>query len=290
MTRRSLLAALPVLAAQTASALPLLNHFYATVDSSTYAAIEASSFLRDQFAPFEKRTTVRNDSTYSGLYFYGDQTYFEFFEENTGDRKPGDAGIALGLEDSQGSQRLLSLWQKLRPSRTTMVTRQLDNQPIDWFQMTSFEETRANSAVAGLRLFAMQYAPGFVKHWHPTSPNTIQQRDILAAYCAKLNVTSTHQRTLLRNVSRIEIASPEAGIRVRTAQLQAAGWTIKDSPASILATGPNAEFLFRFAPNIIGVTSIDFSLKRKSPPATMQIGATTFEILPNQRARWTLKT
>ena len=286
---RSFLAAASLLGAQPRPLTTLLNHFYATVDSQTYAAIESNPFLKNSFAPFEKRTTVRNDSTYSGLYFYGDQTYFEFFEENTGDRKPGDAGLALGLEQSDGSSRLRLDWQKLRPSITSMVTRQLEGQPIDWFQMTSFEETRAISVVPGLRLFAMQYAPDFVRRWNPTTPNTILQRDILTAYCAKLGLDTVRERTLLRDVKRIEIASPEAGIRIRTAQLEAAGWTLKPGKDSILAVGPNAEALFRFSPGIVGITSIEFSLKRSSPPAKHQIGATTLEILPGKRALWRIK-
>ncbi len=289
LKRRSFLAAASILSAQPRPVTTLLNHFYATVDSQTYAAIEANAFLKNSFAPFERRTTVRNDSTYSGLYFYGDQTYFEFFEENTGDRKPGDAGLALGLEQYGGSERLRIDWQKLRPSLTSMVTRQLDGKPIDWFQMTSFEETRAISVVPGLRLFAMQYAPDFVQRWNPTSPNTILQRDVLFAYCAKLGLSTVRERTLLRDVTRIEIASPEAGIRIRTGQLEAAGWTLKPSKDSILAVGPNAEALFRFAPTIIGVTSIEYSLKRASPPAKYQIGSTTLEILPGNRALWRIK-
>ncbi|MCX6613375.1 MAG: DUF5829 family protein [Acidobacteria bacterium] len=289
MKRRSFLATAAILGAQPRPARTLLNHFYATVDSQTYAAIEANAFLKERFAPFEKRTTVRNDSTYSGLYFYGDQTYFEFFEANTGDRKPGDAGVALGLEESDGSERLRVEWQKLRPSITNMVTRKLGEEVIDWFQMTSFEETRANSAVEGLRLFSMQYAKDFVRRWDPSSPNTIRQRDVLHAYCAKLKLIPMRERSLLQDVQRIEIASPEAGIRVRAGQLEAAGWKLTPARDSILATGTNAEILFRFAPTIVGVTSIEYSLKRSSPPAKHQIGSTTLEILPGKRALWRIK-
>lgn len=289
MKRRTFLAATAIVGAQPRPVATLLNHFYATVDSQTYSAIEAHSFLRERFAPFEKRTTVRNDSTYSGLYFYGDQTYFEFFEANTGDRKPGDAGLALGLEETDGSERLRMVWQRLRPSITSMVTRNLNNEPIDWFQMTSFEETRANSAVEGLRLFAMQYAEQFVRRWNPASPNTIHQRDVLHAYCEKLKLGMLRQRSLLRNVTRIELAAPEPGIQIRTAQLEAAGWKLRKSMDSIVALGANAEILFHFAPANEGITSIEFSLKRSSPPTKHQIGSTTLEILPGNRALWRIK-
>jgi len=145
--RRELLA-FPFALQSAAAPRILLNHFYATVDRATYRAIAADTFLQQQFAPFEERTTVRSDSTYSGLYFYGDQTYFEFFEENQGGRKPGDAGLALGSEDPGGSAWLKAQWGKLRPSINTMTTRQLDGSAIDWFETTSFQETREWRAYA----------------------------------------------------------------------------------------------------------------------------------------------
>ena len=285
-TRRS------VLSLAAAGAFPpqaLLNHFYATVDSTTYRAIEESSFLRQQFAPFEKRTTVRNDSTYSGLYFYGDQTYFEFFEENQGDRKPGDAGLALGLEQAGASESLRNRWQAIRPSVTTMVTRQLDGQPIDWFRMTSFEETRAQSAVEGLRLFSMEYAPGFAERWHASSGASIAQRTILAAYCAKLQMSQLRETSLIENVRQVEIAAPEAGVRLRASQLESAGWKLKPTRESIRCTGPNASVLFRFAAKPEGVYRVEFALKRAFPRVTQQIGGTTLEFTGARRAIWQLR-
>ena len=289
MKRRTLLAVLPALAAAPEPQLPLLNHFYATVDAQTYAAIEASSFLREQFAPFEQRTTVRNDSTYSGLYLYGTSVYFEFFEAGKGDRKAGDAGFALGLENSTGSGTLRAKWQKLRPSLTSMVTRQLDGQPIDWFLLTSFEETRAVSVVDGLRVFAMQYAPGFVKRWNPASRNSILQRDILAAYCERLKLSKLRRSSLLNDADRIEISGPAAGHRIRAQQLEAVGWKVEYNADSILCTGPNATVLLRATPQIIGVTAIHFSLKKQPKPSTLKIGSTTLQLLPNRRALWTLQ-
>ncbi len=288
MKRRTLLAVLPALAAKPDEQVPLLNHFYATVDAQTYAAIEGSSFLREQFAPFEQRTTVRNDSTYSGLYLYGTNVYFEFFEADKGERKTGDAGFALGIENAEGSAALRAKWQRLRPSLTTMITRQLDGQPLDWFLMTSFEETRAVSAVDGLRVFSMQYAPGFAKRWNPAGRSSILQRDILAAYCERLKLSKLRQSTMLHDADRIEISGPAEGHHVRAQQLQAAGWKVETNADTILCTGPNASVLLRNTPQIIGVTAIHFSLRQQPDPTTLKIGNTTLQLLPNRRALWTL--
>ena len=50
-----------------------LNHFYATVDAETAAAIRDSAFLR-RFANLEVRTTTGSLSTWTGMYLYGRQT------------------------------------------------------------------------------------------------------------------------------------------------------------------------------------------------------------------------
>ena len=53
-----------------------LNHFYVVLDSPTYKAIERNGFLRKRFAVNEKRTTTNAEMSYTGLYFYGINTYF----------------------------------------------------------------------------------------------------------------------------------------------------------------------------------------------------------------------
>src|SRR5437867_5997339 len=96
--------------AQKETPLPFpvaLNHFYLTLDSDTYAAIESSEFLQGEFAPFERRTTVRTDKTYTGIYFYGIHTYFEFFDATKSPgSKVGDSGVAFGVEQSDALKLL----------------------------------------------------------------------------------------------------------------------------------------------------------------------------------------
>ena len=44
----------------------------------TFRAADASEYLRTEFAPFERRTTKSGSDSWTGLYFYGESTYFEF--------------------------------------------------------------------------------------------------------------------------------------------------------------------------------------------------------------------
>lgn len=288
MWRRQLLS---LLASPAFAAKPLapvyLNHFYATVDPATYQAIESSDFLHTRFAPFEKRTTVRNDSTYSGLYFYGAQTYFEFFAANTGDRKPGDAGLALGLETADGAESLREQWQTLSPSLVTTVTRQLNGKPLDWFRMASFEESRANSAVEGFRLFAMQYDPQFVPRWleQPNASPTLLREAVLAAYCTRLQLDAIRKNSLLENVVALEIGGPEANLRRRAAQLTAAGWKQTKTAGALVLAGPQAEVTLRFAAKIEGVRRATFSLKQ-GLAHTESIGNSKLTFSRDRRAVW----
>ena len=277
------LSLLPVLAAAPAG----LNHFYATVDAETYAAIEASPFLREQFAPFEKRTTVRNDSTYSGLYFYGLGTYFEFFEEGQGERKKGDAGVALGVEDTGGSEKLREQWNAVRPAVVTMVTRQVGGVAADWFRMTSFEETRANSAVPGLRLFAMEYAPTFLKAWGTGPEGSIRMADILGAYCDKLGLTEVRKNAKLANVSRVEIAGPAAGLALRAKQLELAGWRVARRRGGVWeCIGPNTTVVFRPAPVPQSVRRVEFQLQHPYNGPDVKLGRSTLRF-HDRTAVWT---
>ncbi len=276
MTRRSVAPVLLSPLAAAAFPAPKLNHFYATVDAESYAAIEASNFLREQFAPFEKRTTVRNDGTYSGLYFYGTETYFEFFEAGKGGRKPGDAGLALGIETPGGSSALLAQWQKIQPGLTATVTRQLDGKPIDWFDMTSFAgDTRERSTVEGFRLFAMEYKPYFLRKWLASAPDSIRLTDVLAGYCEKLGLAEVRRTSMLDDVNFLHLSGPAPGLQLRARQLAAAGWP------------PNAPVRMTPAPTSIGYTRLEFRLKREQKSASIALGKTSLRI-DGKRAVWTL--
>ena len=78
-----------------------LNHCLLVLDSATFKAIERDAFLRREFAPSEQRTTNRTDISYTGLYFYGANTYFEFFDAaNQPLGKLGDCAIAFGVDQA----------------------------------------------------------------------------------------------------------------------------------------------------------------------------------------------
>ena len=164
-----------------------LNHFYVVLDSATCNAVEENALLRNHFAPNEKRTTTNADLTYTGLYFYGVNTYFELFDiANSPGRRIGDSGIAFGV-DQPGAIGVLQeeLRQSLEPSLKS-VTRLYQGKPIPWFFMAMPRSLPYESEMSS---WVMEYHPEFLANWNPQPSGTnfgISRKDILKRYCQVL--------------------------------------------------------------------------------------------------------
>lgn len=169
-------------AGQNAAPLPfrvLLNHFYLVLDSAAYAAMEGDPFLRRELAVSEQRTTVRADRTYTGLYFYGTNTYFEFFDvaKETAHRV-GDSGIAFGVEQPGG---LEILQKRMALDPPEIITRQSGNTQVPWFFSLKPQDFPAES---GMSSWIMEYHSRFLSEWHPEAAGSkagIRRKEILRA-------------------------------------------------------------------------------------------------------------
>src|SRR5204863_5210740 len=101
-------------------------------------------------------------STYTGAYFYGLDTYFEFFQVDS-ERKLGDSGMALAEVKPGGSARVLDVLKKVSPEvKQDMVTREVDGKHVNWFLRTSPDASLGQS----WRFWVMEYAPKFLSEWH----------------------------------------------------------------------------------------------------------------------------
>jgi hypothetical protein len=174
---------------QTKSRRPpvFLNHFYVVIDSATYKDIEQSPFLRKEFAVTEQRTTVRTDMTYTGLYFYGTNTYFEFFDVSSDtSRQLGFSGIALGV-DRAGELQAVS--KKLSSNFTLdqeLITRQYSGKQVPWFHAGELKDFPIDS---GLGVWFMEYHPNFLTEWNPQTGarnQGVSRKQILQRYAAVL--------------------------------------------------------------------------------------------------------
>jgi hypothetical protein len=160
-----------------------LNHFYVVLDSTTYKAIEGDAFLRKQFAPNEKRTTTNAEMTYTGLYFYGINTYFEFFDiSNSPKDQAGDSAIAFGV-DQPGAIEVLreNLGSSLEPNLKS-VTRLYQGKQVPWFFMATSSRLPYESKMS---CWVMEYHPDFLAHWNQQPNDTnqgISRKEVLRRY------------------------------------------------------------------------------------------------------------
>ena len=164
-----------------------LNHFYIVVDSATYKGIEQSPFLRREFAATERRTTVRKDMSYTGLYVYGANTYFEFFDvSDSPSPRVGDSGIAFGVDQAGGLQAVgREQAAKISVGREP-VTRQYEGKQVPWFYAGGQKDSPSDS---GFSVWLMEYHPRFLAEWNPRPDGQnqgVSRKQILRRYAAVL--------------------------------------------------------------------------------------------------------
>ena len=263
---------------EAARAAPLyLNHLFAVVDQDTYRALASSTFLCEQFAVSEERTTVRPDLTYSGLYFYGERTYFEFLP-------PGAAsgsGLALGVERPGA---LAALAAKLKAADIATqggpITRQLGDKSVPWFEILGIEMPPSR-----LSVFGMEYAPGFLQSWHPDQPPSfasIARSDILTRYAATLERTPLRARAPLVDVIAIDLTLSVAERDRLLAFGRSAQWAIEPEANPILCRAPQFQLRLHLWPGATpapGLTRFSVSLREPiaKDPLTLGRVRITFE-------------
>ena len=164
-----------------------LNHFFVVVDSTTFKDIEQSSFLRREFAVTEQRTTVRTDMTYTGLYFYGTNTYFEFFDESSDtSRQVGFSGIALGVDQAGELQAVGRDLSSNFPLDQELITRLYNGKQVPWFYAGELKDF---PITASLGVWFMEYHPRFLDEWNPQPARRnkgLSRKQILQRYGAVL--------------------------------------------------------------------------------------------------------
>lgn len=234
-----------------------LNHFYIVLDTETYDAIRSSEFLKNTFGVFEQRTTVRKDMTYTGIYFYGVNTYFEFLnvKQKEGSRI-GDSGIAFGM-DEPGTIQELS--KKISWGEPMTITRQLGDQSVPWFWMSSPKDLPTAS---GTLTWMMEYVPSFVLEWHPEVQDGQQgtaRKAILAHYASFLKEDPA--KRLMRDVIGLTVAVDDA-VKARFVEYCSAfGYAIRNEGVVVIAKGP--DITFQFVPQteaLRGIQQIEFRI------------------------------
>lgn len=265
-----------------------LNHFYVVPDGATFAAIQATPFLREQFGVYEERTTVRTDISYTGAYFYGTNSYFEFLPPDA-TRRTGEAGVAFGIEDEGGSAALeQGLSRALgRPLRNFVVTRRLGDADLPWFRMVGLESAPG----APFSTWSMEYDPAFLARWHgelPPASRAITRANVLTRYAESLGQAKGRDARWLRDVTGLVLGLDAADRAAFESQLRAYGYRLETRGAETIASGGATTFTLRPAVSgARGVLEAVFAVKPGTPsPAELKIGTSVLAFAGDGTARW----
>ncbi len=264
-----------------------LNHFFVVPDAETFDAMKASAFLREQFGVYEERTTVRNDTSYTGIYFYGRDTYFEFLPPSQ-ERREGTAGVAFGIETEGGSGPVAQSLTKLgaKPVRDFVVTRKLDDTDVPWFRMVGVE-TPGDAPFAS---WTMEYDKAFLARWHaelPPASRAITRANVLSRYAEKLGQAKDRDARLLRDVTALTLALAEPEREAFSKQLEACGYAVERSGDGFVARGTTTFTVRAAQPGEPGIVEAVFAVKAGVPvPAELRIGASVLTFAGDGSARW----
>lgn len=241
-----------------------LNHFFVVLDSQTYGEIRDAKFLREEFAPFEQRTTVRTDITYTGIYFYGANTYFEFFEPGQYNRTEGMCGVASGVEVAGASDELKRRLESHTKAQgfKNLVTRRVNDSDVPWFYMTAVNY--GNSARVSTWL--MEYHEDFLARWHPDlGPQTrgITRAEILERYAAKIGESEKRNLKYFEDVVEMRLALDETERALFVKEREAFGYKVTGGENETTLEGPSIRYVIvPGSTSQSSVASFKLSLKR----------------------------
>jgi len=256
-----------------------LNHFYVVVSAESYAAILKDPYLATTFAPFEKRTTVRNDNTYTGAYWYGRRTYFEVFEPPS-QGPQGAGGMAFSVDGAGESGAIKAAWtESLGAAETSPVTRRTETGEPTWFHITS-----ARGVPSGLRLWLMEYDKGFLAGWYPelTPARGITRAEVLDRYVAKIGRSKDRETAVLKDVTTLVVALDDANRERLEKHLVPAGWSAKAGAAAgqVTFTGPEGLTIevVKGSGSGQGIQEARFSVQGKPKPHSVTLGQVRLDV------------
>ncbi len=259
--------------------LIFLNHFYLTVDAETYDAIEASDFLQQQFAPYELRTTQRTDISYTGQYFYGENTYFEFFRGGADNAYLG-SGLAIGIEEKGGIERLAMLWG----GEVTTITRGYEVEQVPWFKSTAPTNLTGEDAFT---MWAMEYLPAFLPNWQPGKSDAtgISRQAQLDRYKA---MVAPIENPIIEDVTGLTIAMQASALEKFKTYAQQWNYEIAESKKEWQLQGPDGFqlILFEVKKGEPGIREITFKTNYEPAQRRHRFGNSVLTFKKNQ-AVWT---
>lgn len=259
-----------------------VNHILVTPDAATFSAIKSSAFLHDRFGAMEERTTIRTDSTYHGLYFYGDNTYFEITQSRK-DWPVGATMVGLSVDNAPALQLLQAQFTKTlsQPGKLEPVTREAaSGKQVPWFTALTVPHDTGDKA----GFFVLAYDPQFLEQWYPNFPpsSTATTRSaILDRYVSKIGQVKARTDGLIEDVDEVVFSgsTPAKLCNALNAQITPAR-TVGAS-----SCGLNGVALTFSGEGTMQVCMIHFRLRRDTKEQTISLGASRLH-LAGRQATW----
>ena len=253
----------------------MMNHVFVTPDAATYAAIAGSSFLRGQFAAMEERTTVRRDTTYTGLYVYGDNTYIEIGQRRNF-APAGTTGVGLSVDRASDLPALQARFAARLGNRgeTARITRaDVSGKQVPWFTELSIPYNTGQT----FGIFIMAYDSRFLAQWYPQyppSPGSTTRAASLDRYVAKIGKTSVKDNGIFKDVEGVELSGSLP--RKLCTALSA---TVSSSTAHGAGSCALGETTLSFSgAGSLQVCTLVLKLKRQEPNLTVHFGRSVLHL------------
>ncbi len=265
-----------------------LNHFFTVLDTETYQAIKASGFMANEFAPNEYRRTVRGDRSYAGIYFYGTNTYFEFFDAaNRGPDSLGFSMLAFGVDQPGKLRSLQSALADTYPLTGRKISRNYNDTQIAWFDQAS-PSTAKDATLLGYGAWIMEYDPTFLSVWNPGASNAkgISRSAILARYAAVLD--DAPDDPCLEDVVGLTFALDPESLQDAVDLSRALG--CKEQGIDNAYKFTSTDFVLRLQPvaeDGRGVREITMRVRKSPVRKKYQFGKSTLVFSDDNLARWT---
>jgi hypothetical protein len=266
-----------------------LNHFYATVDAETVAAIRDSAFVK-RFANLEVRTTKGTLSTWTGTYLYGRQTYAEFF--GPGDfqigGKPapvGGWGIAIS-GDRPG--HIAELKSRLESAGLKAVveldTRTFGERKVPWFTALTAVSQHGDSGGREdvVSVWAMEYVPSYFELTEAAKEPAEGPADVISR---ERYQSDLYRERMMRDVTRVEFNVGAKDYARIEPLLTAAGFRMRRSGDRVVADGVETDLVF-YLTGHMALRKVEFSLNAPAAREVHIIGKSRLSVGPGATAVW----
>lgn len=266
-----------------------LNHFYATVDAETVAAIRDSAFVK-RFANLEVRTTKGTLSTWTGTYLYGRETYAEFFGPGdfliNGKPAPvGGWGIAVS-GDRPG--HVAELKSRLESAGLKAVveldTRTFGERKVPWFTALTAVSQHGDSGGRDdvVSAWAMEYAPSYFELPEAAKEPAEGAADAISR---ERYQSDLYRQRMMRDVMRVEFNVGAKDYARIEPLLIAAGFKIRRSRNRVVADGQETDLVFHMTGQM-KLRQVKFSLNAPAAHEVHIIGRSRLAVGPGATAVW----